>query len=329
LLHPGGMSRFCLLLVLTVNTAWALPWVVPETQTATELQADLDRLWSAHDMQVTTKVLADGDRLTFENGDLVLYARDHRYEREWDGRTDTAVLLARTWLRSLRVADGGWIPELPQEVTTAVVLQPTAPPPQADKAPLITLPPPRLTAGLGMRIAPVNGYGLDGPRLVAGLRSGPVSVELDVFFAAGSYLRESSIDRKLFSLFTDASFQGYDTYLDVFTVSLMGELGMPPPKTRKWMSGPLLLGGVELRRSVLRTLTSSPIDAQSVVVLDPADVQYDIGPVAGVGLDLWVTPSVRLRASGVDRIRYRRRNQDSARRWIHDYALMADVLILL
>jgi hypothetical protein len=95
------------------------------------------------------------------------------------------------------------------------------------------------------------------------------------------------------------------------------------------MSGPLLLGGVELRRSVLRTLTSSPIDAQSVVVLDPADVQYDIGPVAGVGLDLWVTPSVRLRASGVDRIRYRRRNQDSARRWIHDYALMADVLILL
>ncbi len=323
------MSRICLLLVLTVNTAWALPWVVPETDTATALQSDLDRLWSAHDMQVTTQVLTEGDRLTFEAGDLVLYARDHRYEREWDGRTETAVLLARTWLRSLRVADGGWIPELPQEVRTAVVLEPTSPPPEPDKSPLITLPPPRLTAGLGMRIAPVNGYGLDGPRLIAGLRSGPVAVELDVFFAAGSYLRESSIDRKLVGVFTDENFEGYDTYLDVFTVSLMGELGMPAPKTRKWQSGPLLLGGVELRRGVLRKLTPSQFEDQSIVILDPADVQYDIGPVAGVGLDLWVTPSVRLRASGVDRVRYRRRNQDSAQRWVHDYALMADVLVLL
>jgi len=321
------MRTWLTCLLLLPSNAMALPWVVPDAQTATRLDDSLARLWSAHDIDVTTNDATLGDRLVFEDNAIVLYAEDQRYEREWSGETDAAVVMVRSWLRDLRVADGGWIPDLPQTPIEPVVLTPATPsePEAKPRRPWVTLPPAELSAGLGMRLAPANGYGLDGPRLSAGLRSGPVGVHATLFVAAGSYLRESSIDRQLEKL---EQLDGYASYLDTFAVSVVGELGMPAP-TAGVQAGPVLLGGAEFRRSVLRRVTTDPADDSLRFELDPDESQLDIGPVVGLGVDVWAGARGRLRVAGLDRIRLRRRSPNSQRRWTHDYALTIDVLVLL
>lgn len=312
------------LLALAPAPALALPWAVPDASTQVELSTALDAVWQGHDLEVTTELpTPEVDHLELLDDRILLFAAGRRYERLWDGDLQTAALLARTWLRELRVADGGWIPDLPPTLLAPVSLEQgaTAVTPTEPTRPKI---PVHGQLGLGLRMAPTSGLAIDGPRVTAALRRGVWSGEVAVFAAAGSYLRQTQLDRELGKLDLD---EAYSSYLDVFTVQANAELAVPPPSSGM-QGGPVAIAGAELRRSVLRQVTAVD-DGSQRVELSPDVDQLDVGPVIGAGFDFWLHPSVRLRALAVDRVRYRQRSPDATRSWTHDYALCVDLLLAI
>lgn len=319
------MHRLCALLVLVCEPALALPWVAPDTDTAQALRTDLDRLWSTHDITVTTGTINTGDYVAFTGDQLVLSLAGHRYETLWDGRTDTAVVLTRSWLRSLRIADAGWVPDLDEPPTLVVLPVPADPP---ETVPVVRLARPHLSAGVGLRMSPADNYAADGPRFVASLRSGPLGLEAAAFLGVSGLLNIGDETTKLFSRNGGRSYRSRASWVDTAALSVSGELALASPSAGVQV-GPVLSAGVALTHSIRRHLSSDAPGQSVTVTLDPNETQLDVAPVLGAGFDVWAGRRVRLRLLAIDQPRHQRPQPALDRVWRHDLSAHADVLVRL
>jgi hypothetical protein len=160
--------------------------------------------------------------------------------------------------------------------------------------------------------------------VVAGARFGGWGAEVELFAAAGSYLRESALDRQLEALVPGIR---RSAFLDVFGAALVGEWGVPAPGRGEGpRGGPALRAGVELRRAVLREVHYDSAGTFQVTLLREVDA-LDVGPVLGAGVDLWLGGGGRLRVCAVDRARLRRLAPTAPRRWDHELVLLLDLIV--
>jgi hypothetical protein len=143
---------------------------------------------------------------------------------------------------------------------------------------------------------------VDGFHVAAGATAGRATGEVSAFVTtAGAGGRIEPLDEVLARLISSSQ----RSYTDLLAVRAGGRMYGGPSQPRRGLSGgPTLYVGLELRSFVERDIELDE-DEQFTVTLSPNSQRLDLGPVFGVGLDLWLGANAALRLSMLDRVRIR------------------------
>jgi len=286
------------------RAALAIPWFVEDDGDAEDLQEALEALWPGTPVEI---VVGDAEGEGFQLGvdSLVLRTDEEEHTRPVDGEIRTAVALARSWLRELESTEG-WVPK-----PDNLIVAPDPQPPPAPFVPLdsgieeVELPPDRGAFHMAVGAQDVMGGArvIDGIRIGAGASQAHWTGEMAMFLSTGSATEYSGLDKILSEIQPETD---RFTFVDLFTVTggLRYYLGSVEPQ-RKWSGGPSLIAGAELRSFVQRQLIVDEETLEASISLVPNSQKLDIGPVLGIGIDLWMGAHAALRLSMLDRIRIR------------------------
>ncbi len=292
-------------LLLASTQAFAIPWFVPDTDTDESLRDALESLWPGTPVEIVIGA-PEGDGFELGEVALVLRIEGREHSRPVDGEIRTAVALARSWLRELESTEG-WVPK-PENLI--VVPEPE---PEPEPEPILIEPEPEevevprdqsvFHMAVGAQNTASGARSFDGIRVAAGASRDRWAGEMALFLATGSATQYSGLDEVLTTLVPD-----WDraSLVDLFSVSVGTRLylGNPEPE-RRWSGGTSLIGGVELRSFVAREVVQKQEPSGTTIELDANGQRLGLGPVLGIGIDLWMGAHAGLRLSELDRIRIR------------------------
>jgi len=283
-------------------SAHALPWYVSDTEEETALRGVIEVLWPEGQVDI---VVGDPEAEGFElrEGALILRLDGEEHTRPVGGDLRTAVALARSWLRELDATDG-WVPK-PDNYLPPVAPEPeplAAPELPATETETAVLSRDALHMSVGIQDLLGTTAPMDGLHVAAGATEGHATGEVSVYITTGGAgARIEPLDGLLASLGSSSQ----RSYADLLSVSAGGRLyGGPAEPQRGLSGGPTLYAGLELRSFVERDIVANA-DGQITITLSPNSQRLDLGPVFGVGLDVWVGAHAAFRLSMLDRVRIR------------------------
>lgn len=244
-------------------------WVDPD-RVEVALEA-LRSLWPEGPIEVMAAPMPEGSSgMTWNGSELVFFSPEETFVQDAPD-IGTAILLARTFLRTQQEHQLGWIPSVRAELPEG----PVEIPEEIPRAPRTLV-----VFGMGGEGGSGRARLVDGARLTVAAVTPDLECGLTTFVAINNSPALTEIER----IIGDNPGQVVSTSFQSMIGTAYASWDFGAGRQSAISVEPRLLGGAEVRDSYARVMTVLP----SGPVYENSESRIDFGPVFALGADLWI-----------------------------------------
>lgn len=259
-------------------------WVDPD-RVDLALEA-LRSLWPEGPIEVMAAPMPEGSSgMTWNGSELVFFSPEETFVQDAPD-IGTAILLARTFLRTRQEHQLGWIPSVRAEIPEGPVEIPGESP---------KMPRTLVVFGMGGEGGSSGSRILDGARLTVAAMTPEIEYGLTTFIA----INKSPALTEIEHIIGESAGQVVSTSFASMIGTAYASWDFGAGRQSPIGAEPRALLGAEVRDSYARVMTALP----SGPVYENSDSRIDIGPIFAIGADLWIY-SFGIRALAGQRVGY-------------------------